>query len=303
MNQIDNKKGLFYSLAAILLWSTIATASKLTLEGMEFYQLLLISSFVSAFVLFFVLLLSNKVSIKNFFDPGNIKFGLVAGVLNPFLYYLVLFKAYSILPGQEAFLLNYIWPIVVSVFSVIFLNHKFTVPLVVGLILAFIGVVIIATRGSVFELHFHNIFGASLAAGSSIIWASYWIVNLKNKTGVELKLFTGFFFGSIFTLLYVMIFHEFHIKFNEYFWGGLYIGIFEMGITFFLWLKGLELSENKVKTSTLAYLAPFLSLMFLSFVLGEELMTSSLVGLICILGGIFYQQKDALKKLFAAKFK
>ncbi|MCO6474613.1 MAG: DMT family transporter [Melioribacteraceae bacterium] len=303
MNQTDYKKGLLYSLAAILLWSTIATASKLTLRGMEYYQLLLISSFVSTFVLFFVLMFSNKFSIKNLIKSGNLKFGLAAGLLNPFLYYLVLFKAYSILPGQEAFLLNYIWPIVVSVFSVIFLNHKFTVPLVIGLVLAFIGVIIIATRGNVFELHFHNIFGASLAAGSSIIWASYWIVNLKNKVSVEMKLFTGFFFGSIFTFLYVIIFHGFQIQFNEYFWGGIYIGIFEMGITFFLWLKGLELSENKVKTSTLAYLAPFLSLMFLSLILDEKLMTSSLIGLICILGGIFYQQKDALKKLFAEKFK
>ncbi|MBZ0179413.1 MAG: DMT family transporter [Melioribacteraceae bacterium] len=303
MNQTDYKKGLLYSLAAILLWSTIATASKLTLRGMEYYQLLLISSFVSTFVLFFVLMFSNKFSIKNLIKSGNLKFGLAAGLLNPFLYYLVLFKAYSMLPGQEAFLLNYIWPIVVSVFSVIFLNHKFTVPLVIGLVLAFIGVIIIATRGNVFELHFHNIFGASLAAGSSIIWASYWIVNLKNKVSVEMKLFTGFFFGSIFTFLYVIIFHGFQIQFNEYFWGGIYIGIFEMGITFFLWLKGLELSENKVKTSTLAYLAPFLSLMFLSLILDEKLMTSSLIGLICILGGIFYQQKDALKKLFAEKFK
>lgn len=303
MNQTENKKGLLFSLAAILLWSTIATASKLTLQGMEFYQLLLISSFVSTIVLFFVLLFSNKINLKNFFAAENIKFGLAAGMLNPFLYYLVLFKAYSILPGQEAFLLNYIWPIVVSVFSVFFLNHKFTIPLVAGLVLAFIGVFIIATRGNVFELHFHNIFGASLAAGSSIIWASYWIINLKNKISVELKLFTGFFFGTVLTLLYVLIFHEFTFQFNKYIWGGVYIGIFEMGITFFLWLKGLELSENKVKTSTLAYLAPFFSLMFLSMVLGEKLLTSSLIGLVCILGGIFYQQKDALKKLFIKKFK
>ena len=35
-----------------------------------------------------------------------------SGFLNPFLYYIILFKAYSLLPAQEALSLNYTWPLV-----------------------------------------------------------------------------------------------------------------------------------------------------------------------------------------------
>ena len=63
-----------------------------------------------------------------------------------------------------------------------------------------------------------------------------------------------------------------------------------MGITFFVWLKALALSEDKAKTSTIIYLFPVISLFFIAFVLGEELYASSIVGLLLILGGILIQQ-------------
>ncbi|MCK5087828.1 MAG: EamA family transporter, partial [Melioribacteraceae bacterium] len=57
----------------------------------------------------------------------------------------------------------------------------------------------------------------------------------------------------------------------------------------------LELSKNKIKTSTLAYLSPFISLIFIAIVVGETIRLSSVLGLLFIIGGILYQNLSDMK--------
>jgi len=294
---LDNKtKSVLFTLTAVMFWSTVATAFKLTLEGMTFAQLLFYSSVSSCIVLFFFAfriapgqlfdLLKGKALMKN----------ILLGLLNPFLYYLVLFKAYSILPAQEAQPVNYTWPIAIAIFSAIFLKQKLTPKIILGLMLAFVGVLIIATRGDLLGLKFHNMFGGSLATGSSLIWASFWTLKLLDKRDDSVKLFGAFLVGSILTGIYVALFDSFHVENKIYMLGALYSGLFEMGITYFLFMKGLQLSANKAKTSTFAFLSPFVSLIFIAFILGEEIYTSSIVGLVFIVSGILVQQIGGKEK-------
>jgi drug/metabolite transporter (DMT)-like permease len=72
--------------------------------------------------------------------------------------------------------------------------------------------------------------------------------------------------------------------------GCVYIGIFEMGAAFVLWLKALQLSEATAKVSNLIFLSPFISLIFIKFVVGERILPSSIIGLGFIAGGILVQQ-------------
>jgi len=288
---LTNKvKTYLFALSSVLFWSTSATAFKLSLEGLKISYLLFFASLTSTVVLFFIALKKSPNYILPIFKGKNIKNNLALGFLNPFLYYLVLFKAYSLLPAQEAQPLNYTWPIVISIFSVLFLNQRLNFNTIVGLVLAFIGVIIIATRGNIFELHFHNIKGVSLAVGSSIAWALFWILNLLDKREESVKLFGSFLFGTILTGIYILFFDSLETFKIKYLFGAIYIGLFEMGITFFLWMKALYLSSNKAKTATLAYLAPFISLLFISLILGEDLFASSITGLVLIVGGILIQQ-------------
>jgi drug/metabolite transporter (DMT)-like permease len=68
-----------------------------------------------------------------------------------------------------------------------------------------------------------------------------------------------------------------------------YVGIFEMGITFFLWLKALKTASTTDKVSNLVYLAPFFSLIFIHFILHEHVYYTTPFGLIFIISGIFIQ--------------
>ena len=155
--------------------------------------------------------------------------------------------------------------------------------------MAFVGVIIIGTRGNLLALKFNNLFGVILAVGSSFIWAAYWILNLKDKRSDLSKLFSAFFYGTILISIYVLSTDSIKLTNYEYIFGAAYIGLFEMSITFFLWLKGITLSENKAKTATLVYLSPFISMIFIALILEETILLSSLVGLILIVSGIIIQ--------------
>ena len=293
-------KGYLYVISAVLFWSTVATAFKLTLAGLNYAQLLFYASLTSTVVLFVFAYNESKDDILKIFKGKFIVQNILLGMFNPFLYYLVLFQAYSLLPAQEAQPLNYTWPITISIFSVIFLGQKLSFRTIIGLILAFFGVLVIATHGDIIGLSFHNLFGVILAVGSSLIWAAFWTMNLIDRRKNSIKLFAAFLFGTIFTFVYVLVFESFEISGIEYLFGAIYIGLFEMGITFFLWMKGLQLSLNKAKTSTLAYLSPFISLIFIALILGESILLSSIIGLIFIVGGIVIQQLENFKiKKFA----
>lgn len=288
MNKL-NRQSLIYTLSAVFLWSTVATAFKITLEGMNFAQLLFYSSFASTLALGLVALKQKKS-----FNIFSLK-SILLGFINPFLYYILLFKAYSLLPAQEAQPLNYTWPIVLSLFSALFLKEKMNSKKIVGLVSAFIGVFIIATRGNFIALKFESISGVIIAVSTSLVWATFWILNLKDTRESVVKLFSAFLFGTIFSGFYLVLFDSFKLENYNYLFGSVYIGLFEMGVTFLLWNKGLQLSSDKTKTSTFAFLSPFLSLLFIAFILGETILISSILGLSLIVGGIIYQNMSKIK--------
>ncbi|MCF8240608.1 MAG: DMT family transporter [Melioribacteraceae bacterium] len=290
------RKSIYFSLCAVLFWSTAATAFKLSLAGMNYVQLLFYASAASAIVLFIISVNNSRSELKNLFKGEKLWLNLLLGLLNPFGYYIILLKAYSLLPAQEAQPLNYTWPIAISIFSAIFLRQKLTFKILSGLIIAFFGVIVIATRGSLFSFEFHNLFGTSLAVGSSVVWASFWMIKLFDKRDDSVKLFGAFFFGAIYSGIYILIFDSFVLESYIYLFGALYVGLFEMGITFYLWMRGLQLSPNKAKTSTLAYLSPFVSMLLIALILGEDIYTSSIVGLLLIVSGILFQRIPDPKK-------
>jgi len=293
----DNSKSLLYALLAVMFWSTVATAFKLTLQGLNSAQLLFYSSLTSLIVLFVLARLNSPKMLTRIFSKQQLKKNMLLGFINPFVYYLILFKAYSILPAQEAQPINLTWPLIISILSVIYLKQKFSVKTIIGLLISFSGVVVIATRGNILSLHFQNLNGVLLALTSSFIWAAFWILNLLDEREESIKLFGTFLFGTIYTGIYIFFFDSFGPVEFKYVLGAVYIGLFEMGITFFLWLKALSLSDNKTKISTIVYLFPVISLFFIHFVLGEKLFVSSVIGLIMIVGGILYQQLNEQKKV------
>ena len=70
----------------------------------------------------------------------------------------------------------------------------------------------------------------------------------------------------------------------------IYVGLFEMGITFVLWLGALRLTQNTARISNLIFISPFLSLILLSNIIGEPIHSATVAGLIFIIVGLVIQQ-------------
>ena len=204
---------------------------------------------------------------------------------------MILFKAYSLIPAQEALALNYTWPVVLVLFSVPLLGQRIGPGSVAAILVSFSGVVLIATRGDLGTLGVSHPFGASLALGSSLVWALFWIFNLRDRRDPVLKLFLSFGFGSLFILATVLLGEGIRIPNWPGFLGGIYSGLFEMGLTFLLWLKALELARTTARVSNLVFLSPFLSLVLIRVLVGEAILPSTLAGLVLIVCGILLQQR------------
>jgi drug/metabolite transporter (DMT)-like permease len=292
----NQTKAYIYTGLTIAAWSTVSTAFKISLKTYSPAGLLLIASVSSLLILAVIMLFYTKPSRISISEAlTDLRKSLIPGLLNPLLYYLVLLHAYNVLRAQEAQVLNYTWAIVLSVFSIIFLKQKFRIRDLIALILSLIGVVIIATRGAVTALKFDNLTGSALALGSSIIWAAYWIINLKDSREPLRKLYYNFLVGSLFLMLYILIgrvplFQAEASMTTSSLLAGVYVGCFEMGITFFLWFKALSLSDNTAKISNLIFITPFISLIFIGLLLKESIAPATIIGLILIVASNIYQK-------------
>jgi len=286
----QQRKAYVYAAAAILFWSTVASAFKISLRHLDFVPLLFYASVVSTAVLFAFLCIFKKLGLLKSLTKIDILHSAVLGFLNPFLYYIILFKAYSLLYAQEALVLNFTWPVTLVILSILILKQKIALRNIIAILVSFAGVLVIATKGNVLAFKSANPLGVFLAVGSSVIWALFWIYNVKDKTDEVVKLFLNFLFGCGFIFIAMLFSAKLQMPAFKGVLGSAYIGLFEMGITFVVWLRALKLSETTAGVSNLIYLVPFLSVTVIHFAVGEPIFISTLAGLVLIVAGIILQK-------------
>jgi drug/metabolite transporter (DMT)-like permease len=286
------KQSYIYAGVAIFFWSTIPTAFKLCLSELSVLPMLTVASVTATLALLVILISEKKTGQLKSNSPGDFVNSALLGLLNPFLYYLVLLHAYQLLPAQVAQPLNMIWPIILVFLSVPVLKQKIKGRSFVALFISFIGVYIISSQGNLFRPHHADIKGVLLATGSSFFWALFFVLNVKDKRDEAVKLFLNFLFGSIYLIAAMIITDGWpeNIGFKGIA-SSIYIGLFEMGITFFFWLKALQMSATTDKVSNLVYLAAFLSLIFVHFILNEPVFYTTPAGLLLIITGILIQNR------------
>jgi drug/metabolite transporter (DMT)-like permease len=286
------RQSYIYAGLAILFWSTVPTAFKISLAELDILTMLTIASLTSMMVLLIVVIAQNKIGLIKQSTPKELLNSAILGFINPFIYYLILLKAYQLLPAQVAQPLNMIWPIILVFLSVPILRQKIEPKSFLALFISFAGVYIISSQGKPFCVGNYNLNGVFLATGSYVFWAFYFILNVRDKRDEAIKLLLNFVCGSAYLVVAMLITGKWHVV--PLFKGvaaSVYIGIFEMGITFLFWLKALQMARTTDKVSNLVYLAPFLSLIFVHFILHETVYYTTPLGLILIISGIFYQNR------------
>ncbi|WP_273208305.1 DMT family transporter [Marinobacter subterrani] len=287
----NQKQAMLYGLGTVLLWSTVATAFKLSLRELAPVQMLLIACTASVVVMAVILMLQGRWHLVFSLSRKQYVQSFGMGLINPCLYYFVLFGAFDRLPAQEAQPLNYTWALVLAYLSVPFLGQRLrTLDILAGLV-CYAGVVVIATRGAVTSLSFSDPLGVSLAIASTLVWASYWIIATRDARDPVVGLFLNFLFGL--PVIFLICWRTEGLSFTPgtSLAAAVYVGVFEMGIAFVLWSYAMKKAENTSKVSNLIFISPFLSLVFIHFILGEQILSSTYIGLVLIMAGLWLQQK------------
>ncbi|MBI1731246.1 MAG: DMT family transporter [Gammaproteobacteria bacterium] len=286
----NDRLAVSFALMAVALWSTVATAFKISLQYLDVPQLLLVAT-VTATVCLYGVLVSRGMGALPWRQPGQVwQRALGLGLLTPLAYYLILFQAYALLPAQVAQTLNYTWAIALMLLSVPFLGHRLRARDLLAAGICYAGAALICLGGSSITGDLSRT-GIALALGSTLIWAGYWIGKTRDPLDPVLSLFLSFLCACPFVA-------------GAWWWlsgrtvfswpgiaGGIYVGLFEMGITFVLWLMALRLASSPARVSTLIYVAPFLSLWFIHIALGEAIARTTLMGLGLIISGLLLQQQ------------
>lgn len=286
----SDQRALIYGLATVLLWSTVATAFKISLEYLRPAELLLWAVLTSCFVFGLILLAQGR--LRAAFSPTRRELlnSIVFGAINPALYYLVLFEAYDRLPAQEAQALNYTWAMTLTLLSVPLLKRAIRAKDVVAALFCYAGAVVIATRGQIAEMQLSDSTGVGLALFSTLIWALYWIFNTRDARDPVSGQFLGFLAALPMIAGYIAVTDELSWPDPSGLLGAVYVGVFEMGIAFVLWLTAMKLTSSTARISNLIFISPVLSLGLISLILREPIAGSTLVGLVLILIGLAIQQ-------------
>ena len=292
-----NTHSILLALAAVLSWSTVATAFKVALTYLTHFEMLLIASLTSVLIFTIVLTFQHKWELVKQLNGKQWKELAFQGFLNPAAYYLILFKAYDMLPAQVAQPVNYAWPIVLLILLAVFAKQPIPSKKYIGMIISMSGVVMISLGTGQLSGMSVPITGVLLAAFSAFFWAGYWMVNNKHKHSIDaiVSLFGSFVCGSIYLIVCIPFF-GFSVPNLNGLLAGMYVGGFEMAIPFICFGIAMRITSNPTLINQLCYLSPFLSLFFIAIVLHEPIVITTYIGLTLIVAGIVFNEYFVKKK-------
>ena len=141
------------------------------------------------------------------------------------------------------------------------------------------------------SLDFAQPLGVGLALLSTVLWSLYWVINTRLSLDPEVNLFLNF--SGALPLLLALLWWS-NTPFPA-FWqgwaGGLYVGLFEMGLAFVLWMGAMKATTSTLRISSLIFLSPPLSLVLIWVIAGEPVKAYTLIGLVLILFGLWLQRR------------
>lgn len=285
------KKEYLYAGLSIFLWSTTATVTKLLLSTLNSMQILVVSSlFAFIFLLIINLIKGNLKELKNYKIKDYLQIAVI-GVLGTFLYNLFLYLGIDTLEASQAFIINYLWPIMTVLFACIILKEKMTTRKLIAIILSFVGVIVVTANGNLLNIQKSSIIGALYCVIAAISYGLFSVLNKQKNYNKYVSMMLFYLVSFIISLIYILCSKSNFILEGNQLIGLLWIGIFTSATAFTSWALALEKGDT-AKISNLAYITPFLSLVWTALILKENLKIYSLIGLIIIVLGIFIQLNE-----------
>lgn len=224
------------------------------------------------------------------------------GVAGLFGYHALYFTALRFAPAAEANLLNYLWPLLIVVFSALLPGHRLSAHHVVGALLGLAGtVVLIAARGGLGSgFQSAHMIGYAAAFGCALAWSIY-SVTARLIAEAPTEAVAGFCLATAVLAAFCHLAFETTVwPANAFEWAAIVLmGLGPVGAAFYLWDLGMKRGEIQVLGAA-SYAAPVLSTLAL-VVFGYASPSPVLaVAVVLIVAGSLVASKDLLFRPAAA---
>jgi drug/metabolite transporter (DMT)-like permease len=276
-NYLKANLGIIYIALCIILWSLIPTLAKFAQSGLDHHQYLFYSSIISFLSLFIVSLFQKNLK-EIFIYSKKIFLVLFALGFLDFIYYLLLYFGYKHANGLEVLVIQYMWPIFIVFLSLIILKEDFTIKKLISIILGFLGVSLVITKGNFTSLDFSQIDVLLVVMLGAIAFALFSVLSKVVKVNATNAVMIYFFSAILYSIISVNSYSSFIIPSGKDWISIVINGAFINGISYLFWIKGLQIFDAS-KVAPFLFITPILSAFFLIVFFDEEILAIYFVGL------------------------
>lgn len=282
------RKNYIYAFLTVFVWATMAAITKMLLSDIPNLETLSISSI---FAFLFLLIINIKNGVVQEMRKYSIKdYGIIAGLgfLGLFIYSALYYYGLTQLSSQEACILNYLWPIMLVMFSTIILKEKITAIKVIAMLCSFLGIVILS-MGSGNSATGNTTLGIMSCIIAAACYGLFSVLNKKADYNQNIAMMVIWFVVAICSAVLGLLTEVWIPIVGTQWLRIIWLGVVIDAVAYLLWALALKGAENTAKIANLAYLTPFLSLVVSAVVLKEKIQIRALIALIFIVGGILLQ--------------
>jgi len=216
---------------------------------------------------------------------------MIAGILNMAFFFGFQTAGLKLVPSGLFSVIVYFQPILVGLFSWLWIGEIMTVSKVVGLILGFIGVISVSAEGFSGNI---SVFGVTLGLLSALSWGlgtvfvkktakqvdTLWMVALQCLIGGSFLSIASFFTESWTSITWN----------STYLFGLAFGSIFGIAVSWILYVWLVKTGDPSV-VATYTFLVPLLAVMIGTFLLGEPFTIYLLLGIVLIVASIYLVNK------------
>ncbi|ABQ39458.1 DMT family transporter [Bradyrhizobium sp. BTAi1] len=286
---MSQRTATLIGLAAILMWSLLAVMTVAT-GTIPAFQLAAMTFAIGGAVGLLTLLRKPQ-ALQLLRQPAA---AWAVGVGGLFGYHALYFLALRFAPPAEAGLLNYLWPLLIVLFSAFLPGERLAIHHVIGAALGLVGTVLLFVgNGASFAAS--QLPGLAAAFVAAFVWAIYSVLSRRLKA-VPTEAVAGFCLAT--SLLAAIV----HAAIERTVWPGtpaqwlavIGLGIGPVGAAFYAWDIGMKRGDIRVLGAA-SYATPLLSTAFL--ILGGYARPSAAIAVAALLiaGGGLVAAKDMFR--------
>ena len=282
-------KGTFFAFIAVALFSLYAVFGKLLLEGVSPFVILIVNQVLAGIVVFLAIDVFKK--IKEFKETKKHDYtfmfliSIFSAVLGPLLFLFGL----SLTSATNSVLIGKSEAVLTSIIAIYFLKDKISFHQILGSVIMFFGVFVIATNNFALGLSFQ--LGDVIIFLSALSFAVGTILFKKFMGHVPPEIIVGLrsFYGA-FTLFLISFFFVDFGAFASVLSLKFILTVFGLVILTtvagqYLWYKALEMT-SATNVSLAGLCSPLIAVIYTTLLLGEKLASSQILGGAIIIVGL-----------------